>query len=111
MGTTASRQLLESVNATYGRVSPKKSNCNRIRGRIASGIIRQNSPEDAPFLIRECCGSSPLTPSVRRSLEKDAHELVERRKKSHESEIMKAKNVSRFKRRGKYKDDPNGDYG
>lgn len=37
-------QPVESLNATFGRVAPKKSNCNRIRGRIASGIIRQNAP-------------------------------------------------------------------
>lgn len=82
---------VESLNATFGRVAPKKSNCNRIRGRIASGIIRQN----APFLIRDCCGFSPLSPSLGQSLTKDTQALIKRRLKSHEAEVMKVKNISK----------------
>lgn len=44
-------QLYQSLNA------PKKSCWNRIDGRIASGVIRQNKPLNAPFIIRRCCGA------------------------------------------------------
>lgn len=106
-----STQSVESLNATYGRMAPKKSNCNRIQGKIASGIIRQNAPERAPFLIRQCCGCSPLSPEINQILHHDAQDLVKRRINSHDSEVMKKKNISRLKWRGKYQDDPNGDYG
>lgn len=49
VSTEYTTQSVESVNTIYGRVSPKKSIYNQIRGRIASGIIRQNSLEDAFF--------------------------------------------------------------
>ena len=49
-----STQCVESVNSMYSRVAPKMKYWNKIDGRIAAGIIRQNDPVEAPFIISEC---------------------------------------------------------
>ena len=48
-----SSQCVESVNATYAHVAPKKTYWDKIDAIIASGVIRQKSPIGEPFIIRE----------------------------------------------------------
>ena len=111
VSTEYSTQAVESLNASYGRHAPKKFNCNRIRRRRASAVILQNDPEMGPFLIRQCCNSSPLSQVIQDEIKKDSQDIIKRRIKSYESEVMRKKNISRLKWKNKYKTDPNGDHG
>lgn len=42
-------------NSTYARLAPKRVGWNKIKGRIASGVISQNDPIHVPFVIMNCC--------------------------------------------------------
>lgn len=103
-------QSVESLNASYGQMAPKKYNCNRIEGRIASAIIQRNSPLEAPFIIRECFGSYNLNEAASNVIAKDTENIQKRREALHCDEFRRKKNISRLKPRNKLKDDINGDY-
>lgn len=104
-------QSVESLNALYGKCAPKKTNWNRIDGRIAAAVIRQNDPENAPMKILECCQAFTLNPAAYDELLNDSHRLVNQRNYKRKPEVMRQKNKSRLIFRNKYKEDPNGDYG
>ena len=83
--------------------------CNRINKRIAAGVIRQNSPAQAPFLIRDCCNATKLIPALQEKMRKESNKIVERRAIARADEKRKKKNIMRLIARNKYQDDPNGD--
>lgn len=103
-------QSVESLNATYGKCAPKKVNWNRIDGRIAASVIRQNDPENAALKILHCCNALPLNEMAYNELKKDSHHLALQRIYKREPNVMSEKNKSRLIFRNKYQDDPNGDY-
>ena len=74
----------------------QKKYWNRIEGRIAAGIIKQNDLIEAPFIIRECCNAPSLNHDVENEIRKDSQELQRRRIDSDSIEFRSKKNKDKF---------------
>ena len=85
-------QNVESVNSTYARLAPKRVGWNRIKGRIASGVILQNDPIHAPFVKMDCCNVGPYDEAVNDQIRNDAIDLNSKRIISHTDEYRQKKN-------------------
>lgn len=86
-----SSQCVESVNATYALVAPKITYWNKIDARIASGVIRQNAPVEAPFITRECCNAEPISHQVEDELKRDTMNLQKKREISKTAKFKEEK--------------------
>lgn len=86
-------------------MTPEKTNWNRIDGRIASD---RTLLQRALFLIRQCCHASELDPSFHEEIESVLRQIIIGQSKEYQK--GEKKNVARLTAKGKFKDDPSGDY-
>lgn len=94
-------QLIEAINNEIAHNAPKDISWKRIEIRIDATIIKHNEPEEAPQIIRECCGVKAPCQFIQEKWENRTRKIVERREESHQKEVLREKNKRRYEAKGK----------